>query len=158
MKLNFRKAQEKDAFKIAEMLIDIGALHHNGRPDVYKGNLQKYNEKEVTEILKNENSPVYVVADEEDNVAGYAFCIIRITEETKALVGRKYLYIDDFCVDPQYRKAGVGRFLMEKVLEEAKKSDVSSIELNVWEFNEGAIKFYEKCGFKTQKREMEIVF
>lgn len=157
MNLNFRKACEKDAVKIAEMLIDIGALHHKGRPDVYKANLQKYNEKEITEILKDEKSPVYVVTDEEDNVAGYAFCIIKTVEETKALVGRKYLYIDDFCVDGKYRKAGVGTFLMEKVLEEAKKSDVSSIELNVWEFNENAIKFYEKCGFRTQKKEMEFV-
>ncbi len=158
MIMNFRKAEEKDAVKIAEMLIGIGALHHNGRPDVYKENLQKYNEKEITGIIKNKNSPVFVVTDEEDNVAGYAFCIIRTVEETKALVGRKFLYIDDFCVDEKYRKMHIGTFLMEKVVEEAKKMDVSSIELNVWEFNESAVKFYEKCGFKTQKREMEIIF
>ena len=157
MKLNFRKAMTKDAVKIAEMLIGIGTLHHNGRPDVYKGNLQKYNEQDILEILREENSPVFVATDEDDNVVGYAFCIIKTVEETKALVGRKFLYIDDFCVDENCRNMNVGKFIMENVVKEAKKTDVSSIELNVWEFNEGAIKFYEKCGFRTQKREMEII-
>jgi len=157
MVMNFRKAQEKDAMKIAEMLVDIGALHHNGRPDIYKDNLQKYNEEDIKKILEDENLPVFVVTDENDNVAAYAFCIIKTVEETKALVGRKFLYIDDFCVDKNYRKMNVGTFLMEKVVEEAKEMSISSIELNVWEFNEGAVKFYEKCGFITQKREMEII-
>ena len=157
MKMQFRKASEKDAPKIAEMLIGIGALHHNGRPDIYKDNLQKYNEEDILLILKDKNSPVFVAADEDDNVAGYAFCIIRSIEETKAFVSRKFLYIDDFCVDEKYRKMHVGTFMMESLLREAKKMDISSIELNVWEFNESAVKFYEKCGFSTQKREMEII-
>ncbi len=157
MKVTFRKAEPKDATKIAEMLIGIGALHHNGRPDIYKDNLQKYNESDVLEILKDKNMPVYVMADEKDEVAAYAFCQIKEVSESKALVGRKFMYIDDFCVDEKYRKMHIGQTLMEKVTEEARKMDVSSIELNVWEFNESAIKFYEKCGFTTQKREMEII-
>ncbi len=157
MEMNFRKAQAKDAAGIAEMLIDIGELHHNGRPDVYKDKLQKYNEEDIKRILEDKNSPVFVVTDKDDNVAAYAFCIIKTVEETKALVSRKFLYIDDFCVDKNFRKMNIGTFLMDNVIKEAKKTDVSSIELNVWEFNENAVKFYEKCGFTTQKREMEII-
>lgn len=157
MELNFRKAQGKDAAKIAEMLIDIGALHHKGRPDIYKDNLQKYNEEDIKRILGDENSPIFVATDEEDNVAAYAFCIIKTVEASKSLVERKFLYIDDFCVDKKYRKMNIGTFLVEKIVNEARTINVASIELNVWEFNEGAINFYEKCGFTTQKREMEII-
>ena len=156
MEIRIRKAEEKDAQKIAEMLIGIGALHHNGRPDIYKDNLQKYNESDILDILKDENSPIYVAADEEDVVAGYAFCQIKAVENNKALMDREFMYIDDFCVDEKYRKQHIGQTLIQSVLEEAKKIGVDGIELNVWEFNENAIKFYEKCGFTTQKREMEI--
>lgn len=156
MEIRIRKAEPKDAEKIAEMLIGIGALHHNGRPDIYKDNLQKYNEKDIIEILKCEDSPIFVAADEDDNVAGYAFCQLKTVEENKAFVGRRFLYIDDFCVDEKYRKQHIGQTLLKAVTDEAKKMNVASIELNVWEFNESAIKFYEKCGFTTQKREMEI--
>ncbi len=157
MEIKIRKAEPKDAIKIAEMLIGIGELHHNGRPDIYKDNLQKYNERDILEILKDESTPVYVAADEEDNVAAYAFCQIKEVSESKALVGRKFMYIDDFCVDEKYRKMHIGQTLIQAVTEEAKKMGIPSIELNVWEFNESAIKFYEKCGFVTQKREMEII-
>lgn len=157
MEIRIRKAEKKDAPKIAEMLVGIGALHHNGRPDIYKDNLQKYNESDILGILQDETSPVYVAADENDAVAGYAFCQIKEVKESKTLVGRKFMYIDDFCVDEKYRKMHIGQTLMQAVSEEARKMNVSSIELNVWEFNESAIKFYEKCGFNTQKREMEIV-
>ena len=155
--MKVRKAQLKDIPKICDLLSQVDLVHHNGRPDIYKDNLQKYNVEDILLILKDENSPVFVATDEDDNVAGYAFCIIRSIEETKAFVSRKFLYIDDFCVDEKYRKMHVGTFMMEKLLKEAKKMDISSIELNVWEFNESAVKFYEKCGFSTQKREMEII-
>ena len=38
----------------------------------------------------------------------------------------------------------------------AKELDCDNIELNVWEFNESAMKFYEKMGMTTQRRFMEI--
>lgn len=157
MAVKVRKAQLKDVQKIAEMLRSIGELHHLGRPDIYKDNLQKYNEQEIEEILKDENSPIFVAADENDDVAGYAFCIIKEVADTKALVGRRFMYIDDFCVDEKHRKQNIGKQLMQQVIEEGRKMNISSIELNVWEFNGNAVKFYEKCGFTTQKREMEII-
>ncbi len=156
MEIKIRKAKPKDAPKIAELLVGIGALHHNGRPDIYKDNLQKYNEEDILGILKDENMPVYVAADENDEVAGYAFCQVKTVENSKAYVHRKYMYIDDFCVDEKYRHMHIGQKLMSAVTQEARKMGIQSIELNVWEFNEGAISFYEKCGFTTQKREMEI--
>ncbi len=155
MDIKIRKAEAKDAVQIAEMLIDIGALHHNGRPDIYKDNLQKYNEEDIKKILKDKNTPIYVAVNEE-TVLGYVFCQIKTVESNKALVDRKYMYIDDFCVNKNYRKQHIGRMLMDAVFEETRKMEISSIQLNVWEFNESAIRFYEKCGFTTQKREMEI--
>lgn len=156
MKIKVRKAQNKDAVKIAKMLISIGELHHTGRPDIYRDNLQKYDENDILEILKDENSPIFVATDENDEVAGYAFCQIKTVNQTDALVGRKYVYIDDFCTDEKYRRQNVGSMLMDYVKTEIKKMGIESIELNVWEFNDSAIKFYEKCGFVTQRREMEI--
>ena len=156
MKIKVRKAQNKDAVKIAKMLISIGELHHTGRPDIYRDNLQKYDENDILEFLKDENSPIFVATDENDEVAGYAFCQIKTVNQTDALVGRKYVYIDDFCTDEKYRRQNVGSTLMDYVKTEIKKMGIESIELNVWEFNDSAIKFYEKCGFVTLRREMEI--
>lgn len=45
---------------------------------------------------------------------------------------------------------------MQQVKKEAKENNFNQIELNCWEFNENAIKFYESIGLKTQRRIMEI--
>ncbi len=40
--------------------------------------------------------------------------------------------------------------------QEAKNRDFDRLELDVWEFNEGAIKFYDSVGFKTYREYKEM--
>lgn len=53
-----------------------------------------------------------------------------------------------FAVHPDYLKCGVGKALMDFAEEQAVKSNVKSIRLDVYEGNMPAIRLYEKCGFK----------
>ena len=39
----------------------------------------------------------------------------------------------------------------------AKEKGFSRIELNMWEFNQDALAFYEAAGFKTFRRYMEMM-
>ena len=39
----------------------------------------------------------------------------------------------------------------------AKAKGFRRIELNVWEFNQGALAFYEERGFETYRRYMEMI-
>lgn len=40
--------------------------------------------------------------------------------------------------------------------QEAKNRDFDRLELDVWEFNEGAMKFYDSVGFKTYREYKEM--
>ncbi len=53
-----------------------------------------------------------------------------------------------FVVHPEFLKCGVGKALIDFAIENAIKSHVRSIRLDVYEGNMPAIKLYEKCGFK----------
>lgn len=68
----------------------------------------------------------------------------------------KVIWIDEIYIDENYRKKGIGRFLIEEVKRRAKQINCNQIELNCWEFNENAMEFYKKIGFKTQRRIMEL--
>lgn len=68
---------------------------------------------------------------------------------------RRYAYVDDLCVDEACRRRGIGRSLMTAVFMLARAHGVSSIELNVWGFNESAIRFYESLGMTCQRMQME---
>ena len=150
-----RKATKKDVDRLYDMLGQVQALHAKGRPDVFKAGTHKYKKEEIKEFLSCEISPVYV-ADLGDGVAvGYAFCDIREQEETSNLKQKKIFYLDDLCVDENYRGKGIGRKLYEYVLAQAEKFGCDSLTLNVWHLNESAVKFYEKVGMKPLKTTME---
>jgi ribosomal protein S18 acetylase RimI-like enzyme len=69
----------------------------------------------------------------------------------------KTLYIDDLCVDEKRRGQHVGRTIYEHVLSYAKDQGCYNVTLNVWECNESARKFYEKCGLHVLKTGMETI-
>ena len=37
MELTVRKATEKDILKLLDLLVQVDMVHHNGRPDIFKG-------------------------------------------------------------------------------------------------------------------------
>lgn len=152
-----RKAQKSDIGGILYLLKQIDKHHHNGRPDIFKNDASKYSEEELEIILNDDDKPVFVAVDADDMMLGYVFCIIMTYKDNTLINDHKTLYIDDFCIDEKFRKQNIGKALFNKTRELAAEIGAYNIELNVWEFNEGAIKFYEKCGFATQKRRMEII-
>ena len=97
------------------------------------------------------------MAIEGDNVLGYAFCVYVQHIDNNILTDVKTLYIDDLCVDENARGKHVGKSLYEYVVNFAKENGFYNITLNVWELNEGAKRFYEKCGLSVQKTGMEFI-
>lgn len=93
-----RSAQEKDVEGIKRLLLQVAAVHHKGRPDLFKGNSRKYTDEEIREIICDEGKPILVAADEEEYLMGYAFCVFQQHIEDNILTDVKTLYIDDLCV------------------------------------------------------------
>ena len=71
-----RKAEEKDIPRILELLGQVLQIHADIRPDIFIPGTTKYTTDELTELLKNEEKPVYVAADEADVCVGV--CILSI--------------------------------------------------------------------------------
>lgn len=55
-------------------------------------------------------------------------------------------------VDQDFRGDGIGRFLLEKILEQAQKMKIKIVTVVVFSDNEVAIQLYEKLGFKEYGR------
>ena len=152
-----RRAINEDIPGIMKLLVQVDMVHHNGRPDIFKGPSTKYDEDELKEIIKDDTKPVFVYVDDEGNVLGHAFCIFMQIKEHRILTDIKTLYIDDICVDENARGQHVGTKLFEYVSEFAKKNDFYNITLNVWECNPTALEFYKKMGLVPQKYGMEMI-
>ena len=155
--MNIRKANTKDIPRIKELLQQVLEIHANIRPDIFIPGTTKYTEKELEDILSDENRPIYVATSGEDTCIGYAFCILKNQPFSINMVPFKSLFIDDLCVDQNVRGQHIGEKLIEYVKEEAKKIGCYEVTLNVWAGNTLAEKFYEKMGFQTKERQLEYI-
>lgn len=155
--MNIRRAEEKDIEGINQLLYQVLMVHHNGRPDLFKGNVKKYTDEELLDIIQDDKRPIFVGVDECEHVLGYAFCVFQQHIGDNILTDIKTLYIDDLCVDENIRGQHIGRQIYEYVLAFAKEQGCYNVTLNVWSCNENARKFYEKCGLMPQKIGMEKI-
>ena len=63
----------------------------------------------------------------------------------------KMLYLDDFVVNEAHRGLGVGQMLFDSFVEEARIRGCRLVKWQVLDWNEPAIKFYEKNGSIIEK-------
>ena len=152
-----RRAIQSDIPGILRLLVQVDMVHHEGRPDLFKGPATKYSADELVSILGDDTSPVFVCVDENDTVIGHAFCKHEQITGDAVRTDVRTLYIDDICVDEAVRGHGVGRALYQFVTEYARNAGFYNITLNVWTCNPGAIRFYETLGLKPQKIGMEAI-
>ena len=151
-----RKATIKDIPKIMDLLSQVCLVHHNGRPDIFKIGT-KYSSAELEALLCDEQRPILVSVDENDEVMGYCFCIFQQHINNSILTDIKTLYIDDLCVDENLRGKHIGKELYEAAVKLARDSGCYTLTLNVWSCNPSAMRFYEAQGLAPQKVGMELV-
>ena len=142
---------------INRLLVQVNMVHHLGRPDLFRRGGKKYTDEQLRALIHDDSRPIFVAAGEEDQVLGYAFCIVQEHPNDNILTDIKTLYIDDLCVDEEIRGQHIGRQLYEYVKRYAKETGCYNLTLNVWACNESAKKFYERCGLVPQKYGMETI-
>ena len=156
IRMNIRRAKYGDMPKINDLLCQVLNVHHEGRPDIFKSGAKKYTDDELKEIISDDTRPIFV-AEIDNDVVGYAFCVFIRHENNNILTDIKTLYIDDLCVDASARRLGVGTALFDYVKDYAREIGCYNLTLNVWACNPGAMAFYEKLGMEMMKKEMETI-
>ena len=91
------------------------------------------------ENLYNKCPDLFIVAEIEGLVIGYM--IISIFGDKSNVIS--------IAVDPDYRRKGTGRILMEYALEKLKNHSIESVELEVRVTNFAGIKFWNSLGFSS---------
>jgi ribosomal-protein-alanine N-acetyltransferase len=76
----------------------------------------------------------------------------RVAGYIVARIGADELHINNVAVRENYRRQGLGRALLERILAEAKRSGVARAFLELRAGNSAALALYESCGFKVTSR------
>ena len=151
--MQIRLAQKQDIPQLLNLLDQVGEVHHQLRPDIFRPGTQKYDAAALAALLQDETRPIYV-AEHEGTVAGYCFCVVK-EFSSHMWVARREFYIDDLCIDETMRRKGIAQALYDYALEQAKDRGCNSLTLNVWCGNDSAMAFYQKQGMTPRNILME---
>lgn len=123
------------------------------RKMIYK-DVDPMNYDEFKTELSNSNN-IYLVAELENEIVGICFSNIKEISNNKIMKDRKFLHIENICIDEKHQKKGIGKKLYNQIIQLAKEKNIKNIELMVWEFNENAIKFYKNLGMSIKNLKFE---
>ena len=153
--MTVRLAENRDIPAMIDLLSQVGGVHHDIRPDIFRPGALKYTPAQLEELLREETKPIFV-CDAEGAVVGYCFCVLKVFQNHETFTDRTEFYIDDLCVDEHHRQQGIATALFDHAVAYAKHHGYDAVTLNVWCGNDAAMKFYEKAGLKPRNILMEM--
>jgi diamine N-acetyltransferase len=149
-----RPAEPRDYEALCGLFDEVDRLHREELPWLFRRSEGAIREREYVLGLMQDESVLLVVAEADGKLAGLAHAFVRDNPPLPVFTPRRYTVIDSIVVTHELRHHGIGKQLATKVDEWAKAKGASSIELNVYEFNEEARRFYEALGYSTISRKM----
>ena len=144
-------AVEADREAVNAMALQVHALHASWRPDIFEMVEQLYPKKRFQEAGRERQ---LYVAKLRGVAVGYVLLKIR-DYDWSGMVRRKVMFLDEICVEEAFRGQGIGKAIMEDVHALARAFGCTDLQLGVYPQNDGALAFYQKCGFSIQSVEMQ---
>lgn len=145
-KVNNINAAKKCNELLTKLLISESKYDKNFRDDYIVTN---YFENKY----QNEDS-ILLIAKEEEDVIGYAYC--KINELSGGPIVSKVTLLDGIYIEEDYRKQGIGLKLINECKNWSIEIGADYFEIKVTSENINALKLYEQIGFKDFEHKMRI--
>lgn len=154
--MKFRMAENKDYDVISRLAYEIFEVHLYRRLDIYHDGTP-WSKNLYESFIDNTNE--WILLCEDDNGQAMGMCHYKLLDMPEGPITnkRKVIFIEDLCVEKNYRGKGIGKLIVDKVEKHSRELKVDALELNVWSVNTEGEKFYEKLGLKPKSVRMEKV-
>ena len=155
--VSIRAAVHDDIESLCRLYHEFHQFHVRGVPDRLRslGDVDSFDRsgliKSLTEIINGEDTTIFVAAAG-DRLIGLVEVYFRQDEQNPLRCEYKHGDIQSLMVTEKFRGQGTGRLLCEAAEAWAKAKGAVEVRLDIWEFTEGPLKFYERIGYKTLRR------
>jgi GNAT superfamily N-acetyltransferase len=150
-----RPAHGGDVPLLAALNLEVQELHFAERPDHFKPPDAGAIEDWFRRLLLDPAARIWV-AERDATPLGYVVAIARERPEGPYCHRVVWWEVDQICVAGTYRRGGIGRALLQTVLEEAERHAITQIELTSWAFNAAAHRAFESLGFVPKTLRFEL--
>lgn len=155
MSIIVRSARREELERVNELRRQVNEVHVNGRPDIFRPGFGGELQRRVYDCFEDPDMNV-IVAVKDDVISGFAIVQAISKPLSTYNLPRSFYHVEEFGVDEDHRREGVATALVDFMKRDAKIKGLKKIELDMWEFNQGAMRFYEQVGFQTYRRYMEL--
>jgi diamine N-acetyltransferase len=152
MEVVVREATMADHVGLATLWGEADALHHAALPEVFAAPPDPARSPNFVAAILGDPDQGLLVAQVESQVVGLVHLSLR--ERRPPMAPKRFAVVEAVVVAAAYRGGGIGRRLMAAAQGWAGERGAAEVWLDVWEFNEGAIGFYEALGYETVSRRM----
>ncbi|HYH15319.1 MAG TPA: GNAT family N-acetyltransferase [Flavisolibacter sp.] len=152
MEILIRQGKQSDSYEIWQLMRELAIFEHYIDSFAITPAI-------VAEKGYQKNPPDFYCLVAEDRISKTIVGIAVYYFHPFTALNKPALYMKELYVREEYRKAGVGKSLMEAVIEEATRNQCCSIKWMVAPWNAKGIRFYERLGAKENKEwlQYEIV-
>ncbi len=154
MDITIRRATAQDYAGLCEIIEEVDALHRDHLPHIFQKPRGPARELEYVLGLLTDRDHGLFVAEVKGRLAGFVHLVIRESHPIPLLVPRRLALVDNLAVKTEFRRSGIGQALMQQAEAWAAAQAATEIDLNVYEFNETALAFYQRLGYETYSRRM----
>lgn len=142
------KILECDVQEITLLREKLNDIHVEKVDGIFKDNI--FNS--LLQNTKNDMNNIYKIYNEK--IYGYIKYKCQIINETCDQFARKVCYVSELYINEEFQGNGLGKEVLEFIIEKAKNEGYDTVELDVYSFNDSAVSFYERNGFKEYKKTM----
>ena len=148
MHITFKKCTLKDLSPLIELARStfVQAFEKYNDPDDFKSYVvTAFSENTIRSELSNPNSTFYFIFIGKQR-AGY--CKLNEKDAQNEQFDALSIELERIYIKKDFQSKKIGQQALQKILQLAKNKKVNFLWLGVWEHNPGAIRFYERNGFK----------
>jgi diamine N-acetyltransferase len=154
VEVSIRKATAEDYTVLCDLFAEVDALHRDNLPHIFqKPNGLVWEHDYYEGLITDENVGLFVV-EIGQKLIGFVHAVIREAPAIPIFMPRRYAVVESIGVRSEFLKQGIGRRLMDTVHAWAIAKGATTIELNVYEFNQTALGFYQRLGYEALSRKM----
>lgn len=146
-----RPATLSDCAAIQPILAEGHAVHQEALPHIYRAAFR--HTQEAIDWLApyiEQDDKLLLVAEQQEQIAGVLLASIWEPPDRPHRIPRRFVHVNTLDVTAAHRRRGVGQILMREVERWAREQGLSEIELNVWAFNDKALRLYERLGYQAE--------
>lgn len=152
-----RCARLEDINQINIIRKQVNDLHVKAYPKFFKPGFPKAMQEYLKEYINAQNK-FLLIYDDNGLISSYAMVNVVTKPETSYRFQCQYLEIEEIGTLQTHQGKGYATKIIQNIKKIGLERNIHKIELNMWNFNENASKFYEKVGFRTYKKYLETFF